>query len=171
MYEFDFSVNSETLLDDYKPFVTSGNDNLFLFNVEDIYEGSSEDQRGKVWVSNLGSLQYSKKYLLEESETGYDVIPVLRLSEMYYIMAEYYAQNGNFTEAGKMVDKVRSARGLISSSSNFSSMEDFRRKLLKEMRKEFVGEGQLYFQYKRFNDKSLSDNVKFVFDLPENEDI
>ena len=64
-----FSVNSETLLDDYKPFVTSGNDNLFLFNVEDIYEGSSEDQRGKVWVSNLGSLQYSKKYLLEESET------------------------------------------------------------------------------------------------------
>jgi len=86
-------------------------------------------------------------------------------------MAEYYAQNGNFTEAGKMVDKVRSARGLISSSSNFSSMEDFRRKLLKEMRKEFVGEGQLYFQYKRFNDKSLSDNVKFVFDLPENEDI
>jgi len=50
-------------------------------------------------------------------------------------------------------------------------MEDFRRKLLKEMRKEFVGEGQLYFQYKRFNDKSLSDNVKFVFDLPENEDI
>ena len=166
-----FSVNSETLLDDYKPFVTSGNDNLFLFNVEDIYEGSSEDQRGKVWVSNLGSLQYSKKYLLEESETGYDVIPVLRLSEMYYIMAEYYAQNGNFTEAGKMVDKVRSARGLISSSSNFSSMEDFRRKLLKEMRKEFVGEGQLYFQYKRFNNKSLSDNVKFVFDLPENEDI
>ena len=166
-----FSVSSETLLDDYKPFVTSGNDNLFLFTAEDIYEGSSEDRRGKAWISNLGSLQYSKKYLLEESETGYDVIPVLRLSEMYYIMAEYYAQEGNFTEAGKMLDQVRSARGLISSSSGFSSIEDFRARLLKEMRKEFVGEGQLYFQYKRFNDKSLSEKVKFVFDLPENEDI
>ena len=131
-----FSVSSETLLDDYKPFVTSGNDNLFLFTAEDIYEGSSEDRRGKAWISNLGSLQYSKKYLLEESETGYDVIPVLRLSEMYYIMAEYYAQEGNFTEAGKMLDQVRSARGLISSSSGFSSIEDFRARLLKEMRKD-----------------------------------
>jgi len=39
--------------DDYKPFVTSGNDNLFLFNVEDIYEGSSEDQRGKGYGSAI----------------------------------------------------------------------------------------------------------------------
>ena len=96
---------------------------------------------------------------------------VIRLSEMYYIMAEYYARNANFIEAGKMLDAVRSARGIISNTSNIISLDDFISKLLKEIRKELIGEGQLYFQYKRLNNNSFADGVKFVFDRPENEEI
>ncbi len=38
------------------------------------------------------------------------------------------------------------------------------------MRREFVGEGQMFFQYKRLDQKP-KDNVVFVFDKPNNEDI
>ena len=122
-------------------------------------------------IGNQESVQYSKKYTLSEGEDGYDMIPVIRLSEMYYIMAEYYARNANFTEAGKMLDTVRSARGIISNTSNVASLDDFISKLLKEVRKELIGEGQLYFQYKRLNYNAFTDGVKFVFDRPENEEI
>ena len=47
--------------------------------------------------------------------------------------------------------------------------------MIKEMRKELIGEGQLYFLYKRLNMKEPFDmdekNVNFVFEHPENEDI
>lgn len=99
------------------------------------------------------------------------MIPVLRLSEMYYIMAEYYARNSNFGEAGKALDVVRVARGIISKPSNILSLEGFYTEMLKEVRKELIGEGQLYFQYKRLDKKSFADNVKFVFDRPTNEEI
>ena len=49
-------------------------------------------------------------------------------------------------------------------------MEGFHIELLKDMRKEFIGEGQLFFQYKRL-DKKPVDNAIFVFDKPDNEDI
>ena len=39
-----------------------------------------------------------------------------------------------------------------------------------EMRREFVGEGQLFYQYKRLNTKP-ADNVVFVLEKPESEDI
>ena len=137
-----------------------------------IFEGSQEDQRGSSsMIGNQESVQYSKKYTLAEGTDGYDMIPVIRLSEMYYIMAEYYARNANFIEAGKMLDAVRSARGIISNTSNIISLDDFISKLLKEIRKELIGEGQLYFQYKRLNNNSFADGVKFVFDRPENEEI
>ena len=54
---------------------------------------------------------------------------------------------------------------------NFVSLENFLDELVKEVRKELIGEGQLYFLYKRLDRKSFADDVKFVFDRPENEDI
>ena len=167
-----FTVSNETLTDDFKPFITSDSKTRFLFSGSSIFEGSQEDQRGSSsMVGNQESVQYSKKYTLAEGTYGYDMIPVIRLSEMYYIMAEYYARNANFIESGKMLDAVRSARGIISNTSNIISLDDFISKLLKEIRKELIGEGQLYFQYKRLNNNSFADGVKFVFDRPENEEI
>ena len=77
-----------------------------------------------------------------------------------------------FSKAGEMLDKVRYARGISTTNlaSSIGSLEVFHTHLIKEMRREFVGEGQMFFQYKRLDQKP-KDNVVFVFDKPNNEDI
>ena len=95
---------------------------------------------------------------------------MIRLSEMYYVMGEYYARNSDLKKAAEMLQVVRSARGIIQQTLSLGSWEDFQSELLKEVRKELLGEGQLYFEYKRLNQKPVT-GAKFVFDRPENEDV
>ena len=127
------------------------------------YNGKSKDILSKIMDESNDASEYTGG--------AYFGFSMIRIPEMYYIMAEYYARNANFIESGKMLDAVRSARGIISNTSNIISLDDFIGKLLKEVRKELIGEGQLYFQYKRLNNNSFADGVKFVFDRPENEEI
>lgn len=165
-----FTVASTTLTEDFKPYISDDANTKFCFDWETLFEGSEEDQRADgSMVDKSGS--YSKKYTLSSGAKGYDMVPVIRISEMYYIMAEYYARNNDLGKAAEMLDWVRSKRGIISNSSSFDSFDDFMLKLTKEMRKELIGEGILYFHYKRLNDKTISDEVNFVFDRPENEDV
>ena len=71
-----------------------------------------------------------------------------------------------------MLDEVRYARGILTTNmeNSIGSLEGFHTELLKDMRKEFVGEGQMFFQYKSM-DKKPVDNAIFVFDKPDNEDV
>ena len=163
---------NKTLQEDYIPYITRGNQTLFILDSDNIFADNKEqDRRFLLQTGSYNSNAYSLKYDIKLGQDGSDMVPGIRLSEMYYIMAEYYARNANFIEAGKMLDAVRSARGIISNTSNIISLDDFISKLLKEIRKELIGEGQLYFQYKRLNNNSFADGVKFVFDRPENEEI
>ncbi|WP_303011830.1 RagB/SusD family nutrient uptake outer membrane protein [uncultured Bacteroides sp.] len=170
-----FALSRTTLLDEYKPFTNSSSDNLFLFSGSDIY-GDADDERGSTsLLGTVSGAQYSKKYLIEEGSTGYDMIPMLRLSEIYYMTGEYYARNNNFEEARKALDVVRSSRGIMLNLPTISSLDGFYTELVKEVRKEQMAEGQLYFLYKRLNMKKYFNkdekDIKFVFDRPDNEDI
>lgn len=160
------------LAEDYEPFISNsdGQGSLLMLDAETAYEGSKEDTRGETLLGTYKGNKYSRKYTIAKGTKGTDMIPILRLSEMYYIMGEYYARNNDLKKGCAMLDAVRSARGIISKSLSVSSLEEFERELLKEIRKELVGEGQLYFQYKRL-DRKPTDKAEFVFDRPDNEDI
>lgn len=171
-----FTAYRKTLLDEYKPYtLDEDSKTMFLLKKSDIFnEASSEDKRGSSSMFGLSSkygVEYSKKYLIEEGKTGHDMIPILRLSEMYYIAAEYHAQINKFTEAKELLTTVRQKRGIMTTPINFESIEGFYSELIKEVRKELLGEGQLYFLYKRLDRKTFGTDVKFVFDRPENEDV
>ena len=103
---------------------------------------------------------------------GTDMIPGIRLSEMYYIMGEYFARTNKFTEAGAMLDEVRYERGIRETSlkTTITTLDGYHTEMLEDMRKEFVGEGQLFFQYKRLDKKPVK-NAIFVFEKPQNEDV
>lgn len=70
---------------------------------------------------------------------------------------------------------VRSSRGVKLNLPTISSLEGFYTELVKEVRREQMAEGQLYFLYKRLNMKKYFNkdekDIKFVFDHPDNEDI
>jgi hypothetical protein len=84
---------------------------------------------------------YFKKYWKTET-TAVEDVPLIRLAEMYFIVTE----NGDID----LFRDYRIARGLdISIDGSLSSHEAIMERLEKEYRKDFYGEGQMFFFYKR----------------------
>lgn len=68
--------------------------------------------------------------------------PLIRMSEMYYIAAE---TSSTTTQGINYLNKVRHARGLV----DLDGTANLAQEIQKEYRKEFWGEGQIFFFYKR----------------------
>jgi hypothetical protein len=101
--------------------------------------------------------------------------PAIRLSEMYYIAAEAIFPT-DATKAYEYLNAVRSARD-IGDKLPVGTQEGFLRELAKEVRKETLAEGQLFYFYKRLNRGIVgptgsiipaSNNI-FVLPLPNDE--
>lgn len=164
-----------TCYEDYLPYMNKTGDVKLVVNVKNLFGTETEiDNRCRdlygIWDG--GDIKCPLKYDVSTGVKGTDMVPGIRLSEMYYIMGEYFALNNDFSKAGEMLDKVRYGRGISTTNlaSSIGSQEVFYTELMKEMRREFVGEGQMFFQYKRL-DKKPNTKIIFVFDKPNSEDI
>ena len=88
-----------------------------------------------------------------ESEYFYAVfMSLIRLSEVYYIAAECEPV---LADKYGWLNKIRERRGL--STLTVVSDEDFMKRLRTEYLREFMGEGQIFFMYKRLYAHLLSD--------------
>jgi hypothetical protein len=101
-------------------------------------------------LPNQARVYVFKKYQPLETVTGNAVdtkqIPMIRLSEMYLIMAEVAPTS----EAQTYWNTFRSARNITASIlPSDPTQQQF--EVLKEIRKEFYAEGQAFFAYKRLN--------------------
>lgn len=126
--------------------------NLFVLNGQD---ESSVDYRNKYMIFlAAGAYPLSGKWYLSDDEETRDqnasIIPVIRATEMYYIMAEYYARQGIWGEAQRILSDVRTARG-CTEQLNIHDWNSFERVLLNEAAREWIAEGQLFYLYKRLN--------------------
>ncbi|MCK9628897.1 MAG: RagB/SusD family nutrient uptake outer membrane protein [Bacteroidales bacterium] len=93
-------------------------------------------------VPLVGNFNFFKKFNGTDSQTAIKDIPVIRLSEMYFIA----------TEAGRadLFRDYRIARVLDASiDASLTTDAAIKDRLEKEYRKEFYGEGQMFFFYKR----------------------
>ncbi|MFD2036676.1 RagB/SusD family nutrient uptake outer membrane protein [Belliella marina] len=72
------------------------------------------------------------------------IIPMIRKSEMYYIAAEVLAESDP-EQSLELINTVRFNRGLPELASGVNLQTEIQR----EYEKEFYGEGQLFFYYKR----------------------
>lgn len=103
-----------------------------------------------------------------------DMIPMIRLSEMHLIQAEYYASIGDFGNAAEMITKVRVGRNCKGDVDlGIHDMETFKSRLFGEVRREFFQEGQTFFFYKKYGE-SLVKNMTpdmFVVPKPDSENI
>lgn len=83
------------------------------------------------------------------------ISPIIRLTEMKYIVAEYYALQNQFGEAYKVLDEIRKERGLDSKLEVQNSFDGFVEDLLTDARREWISEGQLFYLYKRLDAEFL----------------
>ncbi|MDR2413891.1 MAG: RagB/SusD family nutrient uptake outer membrane protein [Odoribacteraceae bacterium] len=122
-----------------------------------------------------------KKYLTEldiysqsasRQMTKQQVIPLLRLSEIYLIVME---TTGDLAEANALWATYQLAHNVLVTGDYFTSASDVRPKIVDEYRRELIGEGQMFYTYKRLNATSMlwragevaGDN--YIIPLPETE--
>jgi hypothetical protein len=137
---------------------------LSAANAQSIYEFNSaggiggEDLRYKYWLqlvsgTDMKLMKYKRNVDAREDDNTANpypqIIPGIRLTEMYYIAAES-SYDANAAKAIAYLDEVRSRRGIIV-KLNVASKTEFMNELVKEARKEWLGEGQIFFMYKRLN--------------------
>ncbi|MFZ4262764.1 RagB/SusD family nutrient uptake outer membrane protein [Sphingobacterium sp. HJSM2_6] len=102
--------------------------------------------------------------------------PLIRISEMYLIMAE---TSDNLNDAEKYINILQTNRGLPDVSLNSGSeLNDF---ILNEYIREFIGEGQIFFYFKRLQKENIPSPIRpgidlfpmeknyYAFPLPESE--
>lgn len=135
-----------------------------------------ESDEGTQIVTHYSLLKYRKTQTT--SELFNTLVPMIRKSEMYYIAAEVLCAT-DVDEAQKLLEEVRHYRG-FTSYPEAMTQEEVQDEILQEYRKEFYGEGQLFFFYKRKNFTEIPDGTditatvkmdvkKYVVPLPDSE--
>lgn len=141
------------------------------------YELNTDDYRYLYLFKAGDKLAINSRYLLKYSESAStdnyyrSKLPVLKLSEMYFILAECdYHDNLSVLSA---INPVRAGRGVKPVAVDPADVRSF---ITKEYLKEFPGEGQLFYYYKRLNQRFIVDADKdlvvlkgYIFPLPAAE--
>jgi hypothetical protein len=164
-----FSLNSKTLLDYFE---NNTDDYRYLYqykagtaSVYVDYRYLCKFDESKVESAlNLSSREKPASYYFNK-------IPLIRLSEMYLILSECdYRRKGSGLER---LNELRVARNVATLEND---PPDFYLELIKEYRRELMGEGQLFFLYKRLNrEKIIGSDVDvigekaYTFPIPVSE--
>ncbi|WP_443937785.1 RagB/SusD family nutrient uptake outer membrane protein [Pedobacter sp. MW01-1-1] len=119
-----------------------------LTRLQNLYNDNINDFRYKLnWLNSGVKPYYSfNKYadVTNKSMPFRFTVPLLKLSEVYYIAAECEPNNATALE---YLNTVRNNRGLQS----LSATANLPNELTLEYQREFIGEGQIFFYYKRKN--------------------
>ena len=115
-----------------------------------------------------------RKYLPTTQALYGEKLPLIRLSEMYYILAESVALD----DSPQYINAVRNVRG-ISYNNNIQAGPDYTdavrtAELQKEYQKDFFAEGQFFYFLKRHHAKTfwrcpVVDFDAYVFPIPDDE--
>lgn len=147
----------------------------FPITRQEMLDGDDTDVRSYLMtMASNGNFYCNKNVDQGGNASSYisDIIPMLRVSEMYLIRAEYYHSIGDDTSALSEIAKLRRARDCANSNVMNTSQPDwFNTGLIKEARREFMGEGQLFYYYKHLNvlPDRMTSTTQFVLPYPESE--
>ncbi len=146
VYKFDMYTNYATYFapELADPSILSAQIN----RLPESFENNENDYRyTTTWLITSKSYRTFYKFadLADKTKPWRFLQPVLRKSEMYYILAE---TETDITKARGYLNTVRKNRGLPDLATTVTTLAP---EILKEYKKEFWGEGQLFFYYKRNN--------------------
>lgn len=167
----------------------------FLFNYETVYgrdlgENAGQDARLQ-WIRSLKEggtsvnlLKNVDVTLIEQSSNTpssrklIDGISLIRIPEMYYIVAEALIRNEQMDEAADYLNPVLLSRGLTKLEDRNPALKPNLELLYNERYKELYGEGQRWFDMKKLHlDIDSNEEMKvipasddiYVFPIPQEE--
>ena len=145
----------------------------------DYFDNATQDYRYTFLFKSGSSTHANNRYVTKYDEPSSadeyysNKMPLMRLSEMYLIKSEALYRQGDTDDALIVLNELRTARNLPALAA---LPADFFTELIHEYRREFLGEGQLFFLYKRLNSANIfysdvnavADKV-YTFPLPISE--
>jgi starch-binding outer membrane protein, SusD/RagB family len=133
----------------------------------------NSDYRKKCYLTPDG--RQLLKFEIDEVSDGdiTSAIPMIRLSELYHIAAETMYDTDPAAALG-MLNTLRTKRGCSIPLSPIPTKSAFQDAIINDARREFPGEGKLFFLYKRLNKTILDETngnqplgAKFVIPVTE----
>lgn len=192
--EHIFGLNVQNLFFTVKPFITRYapdgiNTNSSRLNhngtvANNLYEITTKpnmslsDYRYKELYNKVSTTDYLlMKFNFVEPSLFKDKMPLIKLPEMYYILAEAANEMGNPAAAVAYLNTVRTNRAIAITYALPSTLtkDEVTAEIEREYRKEFVSEGQLFYYFKRRGKTSIvgsskvMDNNVYVLPLPQKE--
>ena len=153
-----FGLNNLTMTADIADeFFSDGSQYSFAVTRDrllDYFDNATQDYRYTFLFKSGSATHANNRYLMKYDEpsgsgTYYKYkMPLLRFSEMYLIKSEIEYRNGDTDAAKATLNTLRVARNLPALQD---LPTDYYLELIREYRREFLGEGQLFFLYKRLN--------------------
>ncbi|WP_407531974.1 RagB/SusD family nutrient uptake outer membrane protein [Elizabethkingia meningoseptica] len=111
---------------------------------------TSKDKRRDAYIGlTPGGIPYTKKLVKTSdviSDSGSNVV-VLRLADVYLLLAECYAQTGDSVNANVYLNKIKNRAGL--DNVNITDSNALLDEIATERRKELIGEGHRWFDLVR----------------------
>lgn len=144
-------------------------------NMDILFQGDFDDFRHKGWYNRDGLMHYLT--WLRPTGTSFDVqeiindqgplIPIIRFSEMYHILIEYYIKKGNISEAVELLNELRLNRGAKAPIPEDIDPGVLMDKLVNDIIRETLTEGQTFFMFKRLN-RNIFNGANDIVMKPEN---
>ncbi|MGM9739990.1 MAG: RagB/SusD family nutrient uptake outer membrane protein [Candidatus Cryptobacteroides sp.] len=186
-----FCLSDTKMTENYQPYsITTSYDflniNADVVKFEGVPEADMGDNRLRYQVERVenwaGGCAYRPlKYLKLDSSQDIagrvaDMLPIMRLSEMHFIMAEAKAAEGNYSEAdgaNYYLNLIREGRNCRKINLGITDMDTFKAQLFMEVRKECFSEGQTFYYYKKYNEPLISGMTpeNFVVPVPQTENV
>jgi SusD family. len=163
------SFYNENLSTSYSQLTSRGLDyNSFAIkNIDGIF-GDNDDFRKKLLSVVDVDTKVSLKYQERSGTTSIismenKLLPVMRLSELYFIKIEYLARNGKTAEAVDLLNKFRVERGCFGNKIDADAdMNTVLAALDSEVWRDYVAEGQYFFYCKKNNAATINNNGVYV---------
>lgn len=180
--EFIFGLSMHELKDNLSEYFAYGDkiQTKYYLNISTlnaIYEtvgSESEDMRAQGTAFHRNN-ELQNAISLKYIDNDHEVIPLIRIPEMYYIACESVYSN---EESATYINSVRNKRGISKAKDVFCNTDELRIAALnREYRKEFYGEGQYFWFLKAHGLTGVLSHCpevmlaeeSFVFPLPDAE--
>ena len=181
--EHIFALNNLTLTADVSDVYFSDNSSTSFAVGRDrlleYYSDATQDYRYTFLFKSGTGTNFTNRYITKYDEPATSdsyyryKMPLMRLPEMYLIRCESEYRDGDTNASLQTLNELRRVRNLPALQE---LPTDFYTELIGEYRREFLGEGQLFFVYKRLNHPTIAysdiDPVatrSYTFPLPLSE--
>lgn len=150
----------------------------------DLYSGQNTNSHNRYlnWWNNKVTDSFgqymsaiTKYYWNNETATNqalyYQIIPMLRLSEIYLIAME---STTDLNEANQLYKDYMLSHD-VANMADFTSLDDVKQFVIDEYRREFFAEGQMFYTYKRLKSTSMMwrdapvSESEYILPLPRTE--